>query len=248
MHRDAVDVGSARSRQAGAGGIRVGRHTFSGRRDELGRAGRGARRGVGLLRVVQFDHLRRFEVRRGLLREVHRQHRANREVRGDQHTGGRIVDQPASDLIEAGVGEPGGADDGVDAVADQELQVVHDGVRMGEVDDDLGGRIGKRTQRVTGIDFGTQLKIGGIAHRGAHRYTDLARRTQDPDPHGVSVVGGRPPNGYSGTPPRRCSKISDVWVPATSVSALRLSTTKDLRSSVSRAATWMRKSSAPARK
>ena len=53
---------------------------------------------------------------------------------------------------------------------------------------------------------------------------------------------------YSGAAPRRCSKISDVWVPATSASALRFSTTKARRSSVSRAATWMMKSSAPARK
>jgi len=53
---------------------------------------------------------------------------------------------------------------------------------------------------------------------------------------------------HSGEAPRRCSKISDVCVPATSASALRLSTTKERRSSVSRAATWMMKSSAPARK
>lgn len=53
---------------------------------------------------------------------------------------------------------------------------------------------------------------------------------------------------YSGDAPRRCSKISDVWVPATSASALRLSTTNFRRSSVSRAATCRMKSSPPARK
>ena len=53
---------------------------------------------------------------------------------------------------------------------------------------------------------------------------------------------------YSGEAPRRCSKISDVCVPATSASALRFSTTNDRRSSVSRAATCRMKSSAPARK
>ena len=42
------------------------------------------------------------------------------------------------DLLEAFVGEPGGADDGVDAVVDEELQVVHHDVGVGEVDDDLG--------------------------------------------------------------------------------------------------------------
>ena len=61
---------------------------------------------------------------------------------------------------------------------------------MSEVDDNLGGRIGERTQRVTGIDFRTQLQVRGLADRGAHRHSDLARRTQRPDSHGLSVVAG----------------------------------------------------------
>src|SRR5271166_40293 len=56
------------------------------------------------------------------------------------------------------------------------------------------------------------------------------------------------PGAQMGAAPRRCSKISDVWVPATSAWALRFSTTKERRSSVSRAATCRMKSSAPARK
>lgn len=61
---------------------------------------------------------------------------------------------------------------------------------MGEVDDNLGGRIGERTQRVTGIDFRTQLQFRGLAHHGRHRRSDLARRTQDPDSHGLCAGGG----------------------------------------------------------
>ncbi len=53
--------------QPGAGGIGVGRHAFSGLGDESGGARRGARRRVGLVRVVQFDDLDRFEEARGLL-------------------------------------------------------------------------------------------------------------------------------------------------------------------------------------
>ncbi len=77
-------------------------------------------------------------------------------------------------------------------------------------------------------------------------------RPKDPGRRGGTVRTPRRPSSvtalYSGAAPRRCSKISDVWVPATSASALRFSTTKARRSSVSRAATWMMKSSAPARK
>ena len=62
------------------------------------------------------------------------------------------------------------------------------------------------------------------------------------------TAGQLRPQGYKGEAPRRCSKISEVWVPATSWSALRFSTTNARRSSVSRAATCRMKSSAPARK
>ena len=45
--------------------------------------------------------------------------------------------EPRLHLRDALVGEPGGADHRVDAVVDEELQVVHHDVGMGEVDDDL---------------------------------------------------------------------------------------------------------------
>jgi hypothetical protein len=45
---------------------------------------------------------------------------------------------------------------------------------MGEVDDDLGGRISEQTQRVTGVDFRTQHKVSGLEHGRAHRQPDLA--------------------------------------------------------------------------
>ena len=61
---------------------------------------------------------------------------------------------------------------------------------MGEVDDYLGGRIGERTPRVTGVDRRAQLKVRGVAHGGTHRHTDLAFGAQNPDSQGVSVVGG----------------------------------------------------------
>ncbi len=140
VHRDAVDVGAAGAVESGAGGIGVGRHAFSSLGDESGGAGRGARRRVGLVRVVQFDDFDRFEEPRGLLGEMHGQHRADGEVRRDEHRRRRAWRPASLDLLEALVGETGGADDGVDPVVDQELQVVHHDVGVGEVDDDLGVR------------------------------------------------------------------------------------------------------------
>ena len=49
-----------------------------------------------------------------------------------------LVGQPVLHLLQPLVGEAGGADDGVNSVVDEELQVVHHHVGVGEVDDDLG--------------------------------------------------------------------------------------------------------------
>jgi len=80
-----------------------------------------------------FDGL---EMTRGLLGEMHRQHGADGEIRRDEDRDAGL--SPTTlDLVEALVGEAGGADDRVDAVVDEELQVVHHYAGMGEVDDDL---------------------------------------------------------------------------------------------------------------
>jgi hypothetical protein len=36
----------------------------------------------------------------------------------------------------------------------------------------------------------TQLQFRGLARRGRHRHFDLARRTHDPDSHGLCAGGG----------------------------------------------------------
>jgi hypothetical protein len=38
--------------------------------------------------------------------------------------------------------------------------------------------------------FRTQLQFRGLAHHGRHRQSDLARRTQNPDSHGLSAGDG----------------------------------------------------------
>ena len=81
-----------------------------------------------------------------------------RDEHGDIGLGG----QPLLDLADALVGESGGADDRVDSVVDQELQVVHHDVGMGEVDDDLGAGVDQLTQRIAGVDPGGERQVRGV--------------------------------------------------------------------------------------
>ena len=87
------------------------------------------------------------------------------------------------DLAHAFVGEPGGADDGVDAVVDQELQVVHHDVGMGEVDDDLGAGVGEQAERIARVDPGGEGQVVGCLDGLDHRRADLALGAQHSDSH-----------------------------------------------------------------
>ena len=89
VHGDAGDDHAACAGQRGHGRIGVGRQILSRLGDQFSGAYRGARRRVGLVGMVQFDHLDRLEESGRFRGESHRQHRTDREVRGDQHRGGR---------------------------------------------------------------------------------------------------------------------------------------------------------------
>ena len=105
VHADAVDVG-ARGRRRGRWRSRraPARSPASraGGGDQLRRTPRGAGGRVGLVGVVQLDDLDRLVERRRGRGEAHHQHRADREVRGDQHAGPRGVGQPAAQRRRAG--------------------------------------------------------------------------------------------------------------------------------------------------
>ncbi len=126
--------------------------------------------------------------RRRLLREMHRQHGADREVRRDEHCDVGPGGQPTADLTHPFVVEPGGADDGVDALLDEELQVVHHHVGVGEVDDDLGVAVGQQAQRIARINLGRQRQVVGILDRLDHGRADLALASQHCDLHDLTLV------------------------------------------------------------
>ena len=81
--------------------------------------------------MVQLDYFHRLEERRGLLGEMHRQHRTNGEVRGDEYRDARPGGQPRPHLLQPFVGEAGGSHDGMNAIVDQKLEVRHDHGRDG---------------------------------------------------------------------------------------------------------------------
>ena len=67
----------------------------------------------------------------------------------------------AVQLREALVGPAGGADDGVDAVADAEVEVAHHRGRGGQFDHDLGAGLGQGLQLVAPAERGDQFHVVG---------------------------------------------------------------------------------------
>ena len=173
VHPHAVDVRAARPLQCGAG--RIGHRPQAGRAPRLGDQGRrtpgGAGRGVGLVGVVQLDDLDRLVERGGLGGEPHHQDRADGEVGGDQDAGARARVEPAPQPVQPLVVEAGGADDGVDAVPDAELQVVHHHVGVGEVDDDLGAGVDQRRRGVVDSPVSTRATSSRSSAASTARHT-----------------------------------------------------------------------------
>jgi hypothetical protein len=138
--------------------------------------------------VVQFDDFGGLEEPGSLLRKMHGQHRADGEVRRDEHRDIRLGGQPRLDLAHPFVGESGGADDRVDSVVDEEFQIVHHNVGMGEVDDDLGAGINQLAQRIAGVDADGEGHVVGGLDGLDHRRADLAFGSQDSDSHGPTLM------------------------------------------------------------
>ena len=110
---------------------------------------------------MQLDDLDGLEEAGRLLREAHRQHGTDTEVRGDEQAGAGRLGELGAYGRQPLVRPAGGADDGVDAVGQAELQVAQDGVRKGEVDRDLGARLGQRAERVAAAEGRDQFHVVG---------------------------------------------------------------------------------------
>src|SRR6185312_3119104 len=183
---DRVDVHGIHVRAAGAvqGGDRgIGRRTetrLRPRGGDQGRGpGRGARRRIRLARVVKLDDLRGVEEARRLHGEPHHEHRADREVGHDQRPGAGRGGQPPRHLRGPGVVEAGGADDGIQALADAPAQVVHDRAGMGEVDHHVTA--GQGFPVVPHVDAGGQRHVLLPGHRRAYLGAHAPLGAQHPD-------------------------------------------------------------------
>ena len=95
-------------------------------------------------------------------------------------TTGFDVGQPAAQGREAGLVEARRTDDGVDAVVDAELEVVHDDVGVGEVDDRLGARLDERGDVVARVHRRDQLHVRRRLDAGAHLGADPPARAEHP--------------------------------------------------------------------
>jgi len=177
---------------------------FAGGGDRPGRAQGGARGGVGLVLVVQLDDLGGRVETPGHGGEVHGQHRPEGEV-GCPH-GVAVVGLAGQvpEVVHHLGGQPGGARDQVDALAQQPLDGGRGGLGPGEVDHHLGlggqqvGEVLPDHQPLGGAgdqvaqgpadpggpgDRGDQVQIGRVQHRLAGRPPHPACRPQHPDPH-----------------------------------------------------------------
>ena len=136
--------------------------------------------------MVQLDDFDGLEKGGSVFREVHGQNGANGEVGGDQDADTAMVHQLGPEPVELRVSEAGRPHDGMDVVVDAPLQVVEHRVRMGEIDDDLGG-LGRRAV-IAEIDGRNQSKSGADS---------TVRQTSAPilprDPNTPTLITHRPP-------------------------------------------------------
>src|SRR5699024_6773056 len=140
VHTYAVHIGAACTGDLGGGGVghRFDPGLTAGPGDQFCGVVGGTAGCVGLVGVVQLDDLGGIEVGRGLLGEVHHQYCGDAEVRCHEHLGPGRGGLHLAYTCQLGLVETAGTDDGVDTVADEPLQVVHDRVGVCEVHDTVG--------------------------------------------------------------------------------------------------------------
>ncbi len=176
-----------------------------------------------LRRVVVLDDLRRRHVPRGLGREAHHQHGADREVRRGEHVAAGAGDG----LAQRGLVPAGGADHDVDARARGQRGVGHRLVGEREVDDHVRAvehGLQRRAERRVGPPG--ELEVVRALDRLAHRRAPcaprrrprrrgscrqgLARHALDRRAEGVLVrADARPPTAHpAATAPPRAPRMS----------------------------------------
>ena len=159
-----------------------------------------SRRGIDLAVVVQLDDLGGVEERCRHLREPHHQHRRDREIRSDHTIRAARTREGRLEQLEIGIGEPGGADHGVDAVHAQPRERVACRVSNREVDHHVTRRIGERVEvlghrhtlhRFAGperVDGSSENEIGVSGDSSTNGSTHSSCCSVDPDSHECSLA------------------------------------------------------------
>jgi hypothetical protein len=115
-----------------------------------------------------------------LLSKAHHEHRSNREVGCHQDANTVTISEALTKLIESLVGEPCGADDGVDATLDTPGDVVHHRVGVSEIDDHFRGFGGCAV--FVEVDCCNKLQVGLALHSTAHFGAHSATGSEHSDP------------------------------------------------------------------
>lgn len=133
----------------------------------MGSVDGGARGGVYLGGMVQFDDFRGLEVSGGLGGKVVGQHSGNREVGGDEHLLGFGLGPARDGFLDLGellISPASGADHHIHALANQGKYVVQADGRYRELDHDISVVGGDSGQVVAGVQSKRQLCVCGVVH------------------------------------------------------------------------------------
>ena len=165
-----VDHGTARAQRIGGGGVRACTHTSlrAGGSHLAGGVHSGTGGGIYLIRVVNLNDFYRLKVARSLRRELGRQDRTNREVRGDEHAHLGVLSQQLAQGVQTFGGPAGRTHHSVHAVLHCEAHVRLAGFGNGQVNHDLGTSIDQLLQVVAAAQCRHQVHISGGVD-GAHR-------------------------------------------------------------------------------
>ena len=211
VDRDVALLPASRSGQRLLFGFAMGERLLAALRRQTARGGeRGAGWGVDLAGVVHLDDLDRLEMRSGDFREVHHQHRADREVRRD-NPAKTLVLAGGLELVDSVCGDAGGADDRRCPCRDGGERDVQGLGGLCEVDQHARPLLVQERGQIVAVAYAADVLDAGFAlQRGHEHQADPAAVSRHTNPDGVSHHGCLPIYGEARAAPEGPTRIGSV--------------------------------------